>query len=293
MERQLWKAIVQLLGKVFKTKGEGRWRFSTKFVVEVWMWSVLHDRPVSWACNPENWPPHERRRIFPSNTTMSRRLRTQEVQTLLKAVEEQVLKPHGLGSIVWMMDGKPLTISGCSKDRQAGYGRATGGKAKGYKIHALIGENGTIAEWRVAPMNKDERVMGRRLLLSAQVQGYVLADSNYDSNKLHQICDSKGNTQLVTPRRYGKTHGHGHRKQTRGRMRSKELLENPFPEYGVALMKLRDTVERFYGSLTNWGGGLTHLPPWARTHRRVHRWVQAKLVLNAIRKRLPITTYNV
>jgi hypothetical protein len=31
-----------------------------------------------------------------------------------------------------MIDGKPLPIGGCSKDRQSGYGRSAGGKAKGF-----------------------------------------------------------------------------------------------------------------------------------------------------------------
>lgn len=190
-----------------------------------------------------------------------------------------------------MMDGKPLTISGCSKDRQAGYGRAAGGKAKGYKIHALISADGEMAAWRLAPMNKDERVMAKRLLSAADIQGYVLADSNYDSNKLHEVCSNLGNRQLVTPRRYGPGRGHGHRRQTAARLRSKELLENPDAQFGHQLFAQREDIERFYGNLTNWGGGLTHLPPWVRTHRRVHRWVQAKLILNALKQQSRTTTY--
>ncbi len=69
--------------------------------------------------------------------------------------------------------------------------------------------------------------------------------------------------------------GTGHRKQTAGRMRSKAILEDPSPEFGQQLLQQRDDIERFFGNLTNWGGGLHGLPPWARTHRRVHRWVQA------------------
>jgi hypothetical protein len=42
--------------------------------------------------------------------------------------------------------------------------------------------------------------------------------------------------------------------------------------------------------LVSWGGGLTGLPAWVRTHRRVHRWVQAKLVLSALKQQLRQTT---
>ena len=150
-----------------------------------------------------------------------------------------------------------MTISGCSKDRQAGYGRAAGGKGKGYKIHAIIGFDGTIAQWGVAPMNKDERVMGERLVKRAppEVAGYLVADGNYDSNPLHKICEARGNLQLVTPRRYGPGKGTGHRKQTAGRLRSMAIVESPFPAFGDQLRLDRSEIERQYGNLTNWGGG--------------------------------------
>jgi hypothetical protein len=141
-------------------------------------------------------------------------------------------------------------------------------------------------------MNKDERVMAQRMLRTARVQGYVLADSNYDSNRLHEVCWQRGNLQLVSPRRYGSKHGHGHRLQSPGRMRSKHLLENPACRFGQQLFAQRPFIERFFGSLTNFGGGLTHLPPWVRTHRRVRQWVQAKLIIHALKHRLKSTTYD-
>jgi len=290
MEHQLWKQIVAMLGKVCKRPRQSRETYSDVEIVKTWLWAVLHDRPVSWACQAENWPTHERRWPKPSSSRMSRRLRTPSVQCLLQEIERQALTHRGQ-QLVWVIDGKPLVISGCSKDRQAGYGRAVGGKAKGYKLHTVVNLHGEVAAWRVAPMNKDERVMAHRLLRSATFQGYLLADSNYDSNKLHELCQQRGNLQLVCPRRYGPERGHGHRRQSPGRLRSKALLENPQAQFGQQLLDQREAIERFYGSLSCWGGGLTHLPPWARTYRRVHRWVQAKLILNALRQCLRKTTY--
>src|SRR5690242_7848308 len=110
---------------------------------------------------------------------MSRRLRRPPVRALLAALEERVVRPTAPG-LYWMVDGKPLPVGGCSKDRQAGYGRAAGGKAKGYKVHAIVGGGGAVAAWRLAPMNKDERVMAARLLRGRPaIQGYLVADSNY------------------------------------------------------------------------------------------------------------------
>jgi hypothetical protein len=188
---------------------------------------------------------------------MSRRLRTEAVRQLLARIEYRVLAPSRQ-RLLWIVDGKPLIISGCSKDRQAGYGRAVGGKAKGYKIHALVSRDGAVAAWRVAPMNKDERVMAARILKRALIQGYVLADSNYDSNPLHAICDSRGDLQMLVPRRYGPGHGHGHKKQSAGRMRSKEMLESKLSPFGPSIFAQRAAIERYFGQCTSWGGGLTH-----------------------------------
>lgn len=290
MEHQLWKAIVEWLRRDGKRR-KAHETFSDVEIAKVWFWSVLHDRPIRWACDPRNWPLHERRWTKPSESCMSRRLRSASVRQLLLRLEEELLRPQHDLKLVWLLDGKPLVIGGCSKDRQAGYGRAAGGKAKGYKMHVISSMDGGIAAWRLAPMNVDERVMAARMLRTASLQGYTLTDSNYDSNKLHGICDERGNVQLVCPRRYGPDRGHGHRKQTAGRLRSKEILENPRPFFGQQLFAQRSTIERQFGQLTSWGGGLTHLPPWARTYRRVHRWVQAKLILSRLRQRIISKTY--
>jgi hypothetical protein len=291
MEHQLWKVIVTLLEELDKSRARRKGDFADRRIVAVYYWSVLHDRPVSWAVQRRNWPIALRRQPLPSNTTMSRRLRSRSVQGLLQALEDRVVRKPESGSLVWLIDGKPLPIGGASKDRQSGYGRAARGKAKGYKLHALVGGDKSLSEWRLAPMNVDERKMAKRMLRRAEISGYVVADANYDSNELHATCDERGNLQLVAPRRYGPGRGHGHRQQTPGRLRSKEILENPCPKFGMALLAQRGGVERYFGNLTNWGGSLTHLPPWARGYRRVHRWVQAKLVINHIKPDCALPTY--
>src|SRR5437763_5656473 len=217
MEHQLWKAIVGVLLSLDSPPTPTKYDFSDQDIVKVLYWSVVCDRPTSWACRKENWPVHLRKRPLPSDATMSRRLRSPTVVALLDALERRVIAPKGPG-LFWMIDGKPLPIGGCSKDRQAGYGKAAGCKAKGYKLHALVGADGTVAGWRVAPMNKDERVMAERLLKAAppEVLGYVAGDANDDSNKLHRVCDAHGGRQLVTPRRYGPAKGTGHREQAPG-----------------------------------------------------------------------------
>ena len=132
--------------------------------------------------------------------------------------------------------------------------------------------------------------MAERMLKVAPIQGYMVADSNYDSNKLHAVCDQRDQLQLVTRRRYGPGHGTGHREQSAGRLRSMALTENPFPRFAEQLLRDRNEIERRFGQLVNWGGGLTCLPAWVRTYRRVRRWVQAKLVLTALKRPAEIRT---
>ena len=284
MELKLWTMIVKVVDRICKARRSMHFRFSDASFLKVWFWSVIHDRPVSWATHRDNWPVHLRRHSLPTSSTMSRRLRTASIVASLELLEQHVIAPQG-DSLYWMIDGKSLMIGGCSKDRQAGYGRAAGCKARGYKLHVIAGKNNEIADWRVAPMNKDERVMARRMLNSTNISGYVVADSNYDSNKIHGICDKRGNLQLIARRRYGKGRQFGHRNQTTGRIRSTAILEEPFDDFGTDLLTQRDEIERFFGRLSSCGGGLTHLPPWARTYRRVHRWVQAKLIIVAMKSK--------
>jgi hypothetical protein len=138
MGHQLFHAIVAVLLSPNNPRTPTRFDFRDEDIGKVYYGSVICDRPTSWACQKKHRPIHLRKRPLPSPAPMSRRLRSPAVVALLNALERRVIAPKEPG-LFWMIDGKSLPIGGCSKDRQAGYGKAAGGKAKGYKLHALQG----------------------------------------------------------------------------------------------------------------------------------------------------------
>src|SRR5919198_5017598 len=107
MEHQLYKAIVALLDTLDKPRTPTRFAFADEEIVQVYYWSVICDRPTSWACRKDHWPLHLRRRPLPSAATLSRRLRSPSVVALWDALERRVIAPKGPG-LFWMVDGKPL-----------------------------------------------------------------------------------------------------------------------------------------------------------------------------------------
>ena len=53
--------------------------------------------------------------------------------------------------------------------------------------------------------------------------------------------------------------------------------------FSQSLYRFRRQIERDFGNLVSFGGGLTCLPAWVRRFTRVRNWVQAKLLVNAAR----------
>ncbi len=133
--------------------------------------------------------------------------------------------------------------------------------------------------WRVHSMNTSEQSMAEQMIPELQGHaGYLLGDKLYDINKLYESA-SRVNHQLVAERKCPKA-GLGQRKHSPARLRAMELLRS---EFGQALYRVRDGIERNFGGLTTFGGGLAPLPSWVRRLHRVRRWVLAKLITNAVR----------
>ena len=274
MERELWRQLYFIVIGLDTHWGPGFYRASE--VVVVFLWAVVHDRPTSWACQRRNWgnsPPDR----LPAQSTMSRRLRTPAVRRLLTELEAAL---GGDPRRWWLhrIDSKPLPVGVHSKDREATWGHVAGRRlARGYKLHAVWGGGPLPSSWRIEPMNVGDATAARSLVADLAGEGYVIGDRQYDSNPLHQAAGSRH--QLVAPqRRPGRALGH--RRHHEGRLRSLELITHGF---GQSLLKYRDQIERDFSQLTCFGAGLGPLPSWVRGLRRVALWVQAKLLINALR----------
>jgi len=279
MEGELWKGLYRIVTEVGKNYRSPWVQFGNSLIVLVFLWAVLHDRPVSWACRKENWPAGQRPLALPSPATMSRRLRRLRVLTLLVAVEN-ALRAQLPQRWVKSLDAKPLVVGGFSKDRDAARGWATSGKARGYKLFAVCDGQQALDAWTLGPMNQSEATTAVDLIARVPAGGYLLGDSLYDSQPLHAAAHARG-WQLLAPRK--KPHlGVGRRAQSPPRLRALELLDKPF---GRALYRGRTGIERYFGHRGNFGGGLAPLPNWVRRPHRVALWVQGKILIKAVRLR--------
>jgi len=277
MERERWWRLYTLARELSRGIHRGI-QFRVADIVGVFLWAVIHDRPVSWACRRENWPTDGPFRWLPSQSNMSRRLRTRPVIDLLQAMEQALGTPQS----EWLktIDAKPLPVGASSKDGEARWGRAHRGRVSmnGYKLFTIWGDGPLPIAWYVGGMNEAETKVAERLTPALQGAGYLLGDVRYDSNQLFDAAGERGH-QLVAQR----AHPHadlGHRRHSSFRLRSIELLQGKF---GKALYRMRNDIERKYAWLTSFGGGLSPLPSWVRSLHRVRQWVQAKLLINAVR----------
>lgn len=279
MERELWPLLyhyVRLTAKGFRQKYV---QIQPWIVVATMLWAALHDRPLTWACNPAHWSTTKLRppRI-PSQPTMSRRVDSVATGLFWHRLEQNL---HGSDhpALLAFIDGKPLPIGGFSKDPDARWGHGAGGLAKGFKLHAVWSTGVSPETWEVTPMNTSEKEVAQRLIGQLHYGGYLLADGEYDASYLYDLAFERG-YQLISPYRKAENPGCGKHYQSPHRLHSIELLQDAF---GKGLYRARTQIERSFGNATSFGGGLAPLPAWVRGLDRVRTWVWAKLLINAVR----------
>jgi hypothetical protein len=279
MECELWPQLYRFVMRVGRSHATPRVRFSDALIVCVFLWACLHDRPQSWACVDQHWQTTSCRPLkLPSPSTLSRRLQSESVKRLI-ALLEQHLREIVPCAMEKFLDGKPLPVGGCSKDRDARFGRGAGSLARGYKLHVICGSRPVPEAWTVRPMNGCEWIVARDLIPQLTGQGYLVADGAYDKNHLYDLSMQHGH-QLVAAPSHPQAKGLGHQRHSPDRLRSLKMLQEP---RGKELLKHRTAIERYFGNATMFAGGLAALPAWVRTLPRVTRWVAAKLLINGVR----------
>src|SRR5262245_65845465 len=95
MDRTIWVRARAVVRGLDAGPGGGRYAFRDADIVLTLLWAVLHGKPVSWACRPQNWPVWERRVRRPPPSRLSRRLRTAGVARLLGAAGAQRTRAPG------------------------------------------------------------------------------------------------------------------------------------------------------------------------------------------------------
>ena len=282
MECELWPRLYALVKRVGQRWPRSRVRYSDSVIVLVFLWACLHDRPQVWACDVRNWKSTRLRpACLPSDSTLSRRLKSPSVQALMKELEN-CLREGTPRCLLSFIDGKPLTVGGRSTDREARWGYAAAGMSRGYKLHAIWSYRPIPDAWTVRPMNENESRVAKLLIPQVAGVGYLAADAKYDVVTLHDLAVQHGYQLVAAPHVRG-ANGLGHHRQSPHRLHSLQLLMRPF---GQDLFKQRKTIERMFGNATSFAGGLAPLPSWVRRLHRVQRWVWAKLTINAIRIKL-------
>jgi hypothetical protein len=284
MEAKLYRVVYRFVISIAHGRRGRRQQFSDYTIVLVYLWSVLHDRPVCWACDPINWP-KELERELPSDTTMSRRLTSLGVLQLLERVLTAVadLMPAGP---VKLIDSKPLLVGAYSKDRDAKRGRlAANQMARGYRVHTL-NHGRAVRFLTLAPMNQHDSAVAPQLLAKLQGWGYAVGDNAYDSNDLHEQAAAR-NHQLIAPPQPKVRHVRDAKHNTARRLHALDVLASPLefagqPNlFGVGLYNQREAIESSFGELTMMG--LDHLPAWVRGPRCVARWTIGKILLYLVR----------
>jgi hypothetical protein len=286
MEAKVYRALLKLLLSIAHPPRGARRQFNDRWIILVYLWSVINDRPVCWACDEQNWEKDQLDCPLPSNATMSRRLRTvgvlQLLERLLMTLTDAVPTP-----LVKTVDSKPMLVGAYSKVCDAKRGRLAHQQfARGYRLHALCHDR-TVRFWLIASLNEHDATIGPKLMARLEGGGgYAIADNAYDTNECHAQA-AAADHQLVAPARFVNRHVRDEKHNRPERLRALDLLASPLErcgepnQFGIALYNLREQSESCFGELSM--NGLNYLPAWVRGPRRVALFTAAKLILQALR----------
>jgi len=294
MDGRLWTQLyreIRRAGKALPNSGRmGRPRvYRTDEVLAVWAFASLMNWPISvtqrrLVRGPAGWwlrrHWHWRSRI-PSLATLTRRARTPQFRRLLRRVLRRLRRRLGTyPSVCVVMDSTFLLTGPYSRDADSRWTCHGGKWFRGYALHAVVDRSGVLWAWQVTSANVQEMKVARRLVRQLAAGGpgpvrWVVADSGYDSEPLHQLVRRRLEAQLVAPLNLRGAKTDRWRQRQPGRDACDRLLAT---EQGQALVNERSLIERW----NSWFKGTSHvsmLPYHVRSLRRVRRWINLKLAV--------------
>lgn len=282
MDRATWHQVrhaVISASRAVPRRGR-RTLYSDALIVKLYLWTAWHDRPRSWAYDRLHYNSLFRPGRLPSYSQFCRRLRSARVVAMLEHANARLARGPDGGQ--GYFDGHALAVSENSRDPDARVGRGNGRFGRGYKLHAWADGGQRVRVHATTALNAGETIVAGGLAARLPPHTLTVADGNYDSDPLHRAMDAAGH-RLLTPL---KGCAKGRRRVAgmgRARLAAVAWWQSD-PDACRSKLRDRGTVERTFANLSNFGGGLTHLPPWVRTLERVSLWVTAKLLIYHARK---------
>ncbi len=273
MSSREWKSVYTTLKQLNRSlpRAKRKCTYSDPLIVAMYIWAVLHERPLCWAVQRISYNRIFRPRRLPSYSQFKRRVRTPRFGRMLEEVNAH-LSQRTIPAPLMYVDGKALPVGPDSTDPEALAGRSGGSFRRGYKLHALATEDGRFVDHTITGLNACEKAQAHIMLQRTPLGAVVLGDGNYDDHKLYEAAVAGGAMFFAKPR---KGAGRGHQPQSEARLASLRLcVDGQPPQY-----QRRRDIERYFGQLTGFGGGLQPLPSWVRRRDRVQRWVTAKLTI--------------
>lgn len=300
MDGRLWTILYREIQRASKPKVGPRRAgrpvvYRTDEVLAVWVFAALMDWPISvtherltsgaagwWLRRHWQWPLR-----VPSVPTLTRRAKQPAFRRLLRCLLERLRKRMAVaptGDVV--MDSTFLCTGWYSRDPDSRRSCHGGKWYRGYALHVICDERGVVWAWHVTSANVQEMAVARRLIRQMSLVGcgacYVVADTGYDSEPLHQRVRIHLGGQLLAP--INSRGGKSERWRVRqpGRDAADRFLST---QEGRAVFEKRSVIER----LNSWFKGTSNvsmLPYHVRRLGRVRRWIDLKLAVFFVRQQL-------
>lgn len=274
MEHERYRSLRNMLRTVAKQHRDNpRCTHDDATIVLILLFAALHDRAISWACVPGNWPWQLRPRNMPSQSCVSRRWRSEGVMQLLASLFQNY-REHLPRSSYKYIDATPLPVGGTSRDPQRGWGYCGGMKQPGYQLISVMNTQNVVESWCVAPLGIAERTAAHELLPFLSAGDVLVGDKGYDQEKLYEHAASRGIT-LITPA----VHRGGHAPTFANCPQRGEADAYLQTTGGRWLKWQRVAHERLHAKWKRPPYGLDHLPQHVRRLHRVRLWVGLKLLI--------------